>query len=413
MKLITEKEKAPSLFVSLTALCTLAYFVSYISRINLGASMVELVAIGYAPQTTVALALSINSIMYGAGQIISGYLGDRCRPQNVMLGGFILAGLMNVSVALLQDASWLIALWAVNGFAQSLMWPPIVRILAQNLNNDEYTVACKWVSWGSAFGTMAVYAVSPMLIGLVGCRSIFMVSGAAALVMAVVWKGAYEHLGVKTYSQVEPKAKTPDTAVGSGFTKTAVILMGLVMLAIVLQGMLRDGVTNWMPTLVSESFGLDSSSAILSGVMIPVFHILCSQVTTWLYRRVIRNELLCSGVIFAVAMLAAVGLVVFDGAGPVLSVSLMALLVGCMHGVNFVLICMVPPYFAGYGRVSLVSGILNSCTYVGSALSTYGIAVFSQLFGWQATIGLWAIIAALGMGICVALTRKWQRFANH
>jgi len=144
-----------------------------------------------------------------------------------------------------------------------------------------------------------------------------------------------------------------------------------------------------------------------------VFHILCSQVTTWLYRRVIRNELLCSGVIFAVAMLAAVGLVVFDGAGPVLSVSLMALLVGCMHGVNFVLICMVPPYFAGYGRVSLVSGILNSCTYVGSALSTYCIAVFSQLFGWQATIGLWAIIAALGMGICVALTRKWQRFANH
>lgn len=413
MKLIAEKEKAPSLFVSLTALCTLAYFVSYISRINLSASMVELVAIGYAPQTTVALALSINSIMYGAGQIISGYLGDRCRPQNVMLVGFILAGLMNVSVALLQDASWLIALWAVNGFAQSLMWPPIVRILAQNLNNDEYTVACKWVSWGSAFGTMAVYAVSPMLIGLVGCRSIFMVSGAAALVMAVIWKGAYEHLGVKTYSQIEPKAKTPDTAVGSGFTKTAVILMGLVMLAIVLQGMLRDGVTNWMPTLVSESFGLDSSSAILSGVMIPVFHILCSQVTTWLYRRVIRNELLCSGVIFAVAMLAAVGLVIFDGAGPVLSVSLMALLVGCMHGVNFVLICMVPPYFAGYGRVSLVSGILNSCTYVGSALSTYGIAVFSQLFGWQATIGLWAIIAALGMGICMALTRKWQRFANH
>ena len=258
---------------------------------------------------------------------------------------------------------------------------------------------------------MAVYALAPVLIGLSGCRSIFWVSGGAALIMAWVWKESYDRLGVPTQTINSPKAEKP-TENANDFSRMALILMGLVMLAIVLQGALRDGVTNWMPTLVSESFGLDSSSAILSGVMIPVFHLLCSQVTAWLYRKVIRNELLCSGAIFAVAMLAAAGLVVFEGVNPILSVCLMALLVGCMHGVNFVLICMVPPYFTGYGRVSLVSGILNSCTYIGSALSTYGIAVFSQSFGWQATMGLWAVIAALGGGVCIALTRKWQGFAK-
>ena len=88
------------LFLGLSMLCTAAYFVSYVSRINLSAAMVELVACGFAEKTTVALALSVNFITYGAGQIVSGYLGDRYKPQNVMLAGFILAALMNWGVAL-------------------------------------------------------------------------------------------------------------------------------------------------------------------------------------------------------------------------------------------------------------------------------------------------------------------------
>jgi len=162
-----------------------------------------------------------------------------------------------------------------------------------------------------------------------------------------------------------------------------------------------------------DTFGLSSSLSILTGVILPLFSILSFQAASAIYQRWLRNDMTCAAVIFSAGCISALVLYLTNAGSMALTILCLALLVGCMHGVNFVLICMVPPYFAGYGRVSLVSGILNSCTYVGSALSTYGIAVFSQLFGWQATIGLWAIIAALGMGICVALTRKWQRFANH
>lgn len=59
-------------FIRLTALCTIVYFVSYISRINLSAAMVEIVRTGFSPESTVALALSMCSVTYGAGQIVSG-----------------------------------------------------------------------------------------------------------------------------------------------------------------------------------------------------------------------------------------------------------------------------------------------------------------------------------------------------
>jgi len=52
-------------------LCMLVYMVSYISRINLGAVMVELVAIEYAPQTVAALALTLCSITYVSTRFIS------------------------------------------------------------------------------------------------------------------------------------------------------------------------------------------------------------------------------------------------------------------------------------------------------------------------------------------------------
>ena len=204
---------------------------------------------------------------------------------------------------------------------------------------------------------------------------------------------------------------TPEeTPKAEPFTRNALVLMGLVMVAIVLQGALRDGVTNWMPTFVCESFGLDSSSAIMTGVLLPVFQILCSQAAAWLLRKFNSQEALTSGVIFAVGTVAAVLLALVVQHSVALSALFMAALAGCMHGVNFVLIGMVPRQFRRFGRVGLVSGVLNSCTYLGSALSTYGVALLSLSLGWGGTIAIWIGLALAGAVICLAITKKWGKF---
>ena len=83
-----------------------------------------------------------------------------------------------------------------------------------------------------------------------------------------------------------------------------------------------------------------------------------------------------------------------------------------MHGVNYMLISMAPRQFRRFGRVSLVSGALNSCTYVGSAISTYGIALLSETLGWQGTSVLWAVIAGGGALLCLRISKGWQRFKD-
>ena len=162
-------------------------------------------------------------------------------------------------------------------------------------------------------------------------------------------------------------------------------LLLCIMLTIVLQGMLRDGVTTWMPSYISETYHLSHAAAILTGVLLPLFGLLCIQSASTL-------ALFCS-----------------TGKNAAFSVFFSALLTGCMHGVNLIQVCMIPPFFKKQGNVSTVSGVLNSCTYIGSATSTYGIAVLSDRIGWSSTLLIWVLLTFAGTLICIACARPWRK----
>ena len=183
------------------------------------------------------------------------------------------------------------------------------------------------------------------------------------------------------------------------------------MLAIVMQGLLRDGITTWMPSYISETFDLGSGISILTSVALPLFSLVTFQLTEFLNRHLLRNELSCACAIFAAGTIALLVLK-FAGDAFAAAVACMTLAVGCMHGVNLLLICMVPPFFRSTGKTSLISGLLNSCTYIGSALSTYVIAVITDHFGWSATLLIWLLIASVGTLCCLLCIRRWSAYKS-
>jgi OPA family glycerol-3-phosphate transporter-like MFS transporter len=181
------------------------------------------------------------------------------------------------------------------------------------------------------------------------------------------------------------------------------------MIPIVLQGMLRDGITTWMPSFIAESFHLGNEISILTGVLLPIFSIGCNQAAGWLYRKKISNPVTAAALLFCVGAIMALALYFCCNTSAAASVLMSATLTGCMHGVNLMLICMLPQCFERYGNISTVSGVLNACTYIGSALSTYGIAALSEVIGWQNTIFLWFCVAAADAAICLLCARPWQK----
>ena len=88
---------------------------------------------------------------------------------------------------------------------------------------------------------------------------------------------------------------------------------------------------------------------------------------------------------------------------------MMAVMTACMHGINLMLISNLPARFIKYGKVSFFSGALNACTYIGSAIATYGIAVLCKNYGWFITILIWAVIALAGIILSIVSIKKTKK----
>ncbi len=393
-----ESKKQVNIFAFLLSA---TYMVSYLTRINYGAVISEMVTDTGFSKSLLSMALTGSFITYGIGQIISGILGDKIPPKKLITLGFCITLAMNILIPICNNPYQMTAVWCVNGFAQAFMWPPIVKLMTYYLSETDYKESTAKVSWGSSIGTIIIYLVSPIIIAISNWRWVFVFSAIGAIVMIIVWS--------KTKYNIKPEPKE-ETEKPQSRQKSPLfcVTMIFVMIAIILQGMLRDGVTTWMPSYISETFSLSNIISILTGVILPIFSIITFQVAAKLYVKCFTNPLTCAAIFFAVGAISSLGLYIFANTSAVISVLLSALLTGCMHGVNMMLICMIPPYFKKYGNVSTASGVINSCTYIGSAISTYGIALLSELIGWSYTILIWFIIAAIGTAICALFAKPFS-----
>lgn len=388
-------------------LCCLVYFTSYVTRINYAAALAEIVVDLNITKQLASIAVTGSFITYGVGQIISGLIGDKFSPRKVIVFGLLGSSVINLSMVVLPTIESMTVLWFFNGFFQALIWPPLVRLMVENMSETEYPHALFTVSAAASVATIFIYMMVPAAIELAGWRMAFAVSAAMGAIVSALWlRGT---INVKEAKPV-PAAK-PAEAKQSGATASLIVWLIPVLLAIILQGTLRDGITTWMPTYINEVFNLGTSVSILTSAILPIFAIISLKVATAL-NQATRNELKSAFILFATGLIAAALLLVFFSRNIVVEILLIALLCASMHGVNLMLIGQVPPFFARYGKVSTYSGILNACTYIGSALSTYGFAVLSDAFGWNFTIVGWCALALIGTISCFIFIRKWRDFRN-
>ena len=126
----------------ITYLFMLTYMVSYITRINYGAIISEMVEATSISKSALSLALTGSFATYGAGQIISGICGDKFHPKKLVSYGLIATSLMNIIIPFCQSPTQMLIIWSINGFAQAFMWPPMVKLMSDLFSPEDYQKAC-------------------------------------------------------------------------------------------------------------------------------------------------------------------------------------------------------------------------------------------------------------------------------
>ena len=396
-------------------LLALVYFTSYCMRVNLAVMLVKICSEMQVEKSALAIVITGLTVAYGTGQVISGFLGDRIKPQHIIPAGLALAVACNVGIFFTSTIPAMTVIWSINGFAHALLWPPIVRLMSTHLSAEDYSFAAVRVNQGSSIATISLYLFCPLLLGFMQWRTIMLLCAAWGAVMIALWFILYPRIFTKKEAleeRVEVSALPKEQKV---FPIPLYIFgaISLIMPGIMMQGMLRDGVTNWMPSFLLETFGLSEENSIISTVILAIFTMVSYSAFSALQKRFFKNEVTCAAAIFGGSAIVCGILFLVNSLAPaaalVPSLILMALTVAAMHGVNLMLIAIVPRRFVPFGKVSTYSGILNACTYVGAALSTYGFAALAETFDWNFTILTWVAISLVGALLCFFAARIWQR----
>ncbi len=406
----------------LSILCPLIYFASYLTRKDYGVIFTAIIESEGMTDDVAGFIETLALISYGAGQVISGILGDKFKPQRIIICGLSVTMLCNVLMPLSPNNLMREIVWFINGFAQSMLWPPLVRIMAETMDAKTYSRVCANVNVAGIGGTIFLYLSYPLiwqkLFGASGWRATFFSSAALCGVILAVWAFGFGSVRKKTGLSFAKNKNGKADGDGGGKKLTVKVLLGsgfvLIALGIILQGVLRDGITDWDPKMIKDTFNLEADKAILKAVILPVIGVISLKLVGYVNEKYVKDEVRAAGIVFTAALACLTVLFFFHNQNEYLTLALSAVSVGLMHAINFFLICIVPLKFEKYGVVSTMSGVINSLTYVGSAAALTGFGAISEATGhnWRIVIGVWVGIAALGALVCFAAVKPWKKFRS-
>lgn len=408
-KKITDVRMTTLLFV----LCWIAYFTSYLGRLNYSSAMTVMIKETVLSKSQAGFISMTYFFAYGIGQLLNGFLGDKVNPRKMIFLGLSISGAANLIMGCFADFGIMAAVWCINGYAQAMIWPPIIRIFAEMLEEKTKLRFCINIISTQALGTLASYLLSAAVIYLNGWNGVFFVAAALLIAAALLWDIKFRKIekfsmefgiedgtkdGIKSSSRKVNQVPFLSILTGSGIL--------VILIPVIVHGVLKDGVTSWVPTYISETFLTSPALSILVTTVLPVINLTGAYAAQYLYRKWKKQETKTAACFFLAATVSLLCLWLFGSKSLLLTVILLSVITASMMAVNTIFVNLLPLRFERAGRVSTVSGFLNSMAYLGCAISTFTIGIMVQNNGWKNTILSWLGITFLALIICILFRNK-------
>ena len=402
----------PKYISRLFYLCWIVYVTAYLGRLNYSAAMTEIISEGYIPMEQAGLVLTGFFIAYGIGMLINGIICDKVSAKNMLLVGFAASIGANILMGVFTFPRAMLLIWWANGFAQSMIWPPVVKLISGYLSRMQSTKTMVNMSTTVAAGTLLTYALTAGIIAFFPWQRVFFLAAAAMAAAAVLWYWGINAIEKHAKEYGRPVHKdTAESGPGGQSFLGLIWVSGLILagFAAVMLGMLRDGITSWTPVLIDARFNLGSSLSVLITGFVPLVSILMVYVA-YLLNRKTKNEILTAACLFGVSAL----FLVILAAGGINNIFVLVVAIvmatAVMHGTNAMFVSLVPMYFAKMGKSATVTGTMNSFINLGSGISSFGAGIITVGHGWGAVILSWFMIALLGGAACLLCAKKWNSF---
>ena len=385
------------------SVCVLTYLMSYYMRNLLSVVTPQLLNTAEYTEESAALLSSVYMIVYAAGQLVNGTIGDYLKPKYMVLAGYLLGGTALTLFPLLPTGLPQVFCFALLGFGFSMLRGPLVKTISENTLPGHARVCCVFLSVSGYFGPLLASLFSLFF----DWRTVFSASGVIAFATGV---GAFlcltllEKKGVIRPYVREASREKKETGLGAIFSVFRIPGFPAYMVIGIVTEIIGTSVSFWIPTFFHQHLGFSEgvSGLIYSGVSLgkSVAPFACLL----LFRLFGEDDTRLMRTMFCVSLGSFLLMLVV----PFRWCQILLLLLALMSNscAASALWTIYIPGLAKSGRVSGANGVLDGTGYLCASAANLMFAAVMRQAGWIGTIGTWAAVALAGIVITLFIGRK-------
>jgi len=366
----------------------ISYCLVYVARLNLSIVSTEAEFVKVISIKQYGLLGSAFLISFACGRLINGIIGDKIHPRFMLYIGLTLSGIANLGLSFLPAFPIFIALWSVNGYAQSMLWGSLLSYISYISPAEKRVTSVSLLVSSVAVGSVIGLLIATFATTTFGVGAAFLIPGILSIALAFL-----PLLAFTEKMEIKKSGKNSHIPMHKMLRIPGIYIM---LLPAILHGVIKDNISSWAPKFFQSSYGFTISQMQIFLYIIPVIGMVGRLAYPRFYGIFRHKENVVSLVSAAICAVSMLPLVL--GVKNIIVASIcLCVTNAAINIINTSMLSMFPLHFAESGNVSSVTGIMDFATYMGAGLGSafYGATMTGQNYG---------LMFATWLGIAVAIS---------
>ena len=359
-------------------LAWLAYLISYLGRSDYSSCLLEIVNQTGVLRVTAGMVSSVFALCNAFGQIASGFLMKKVSPIKIISVELFTVAIINLIFPATNSFAIMAILGGINGAMQSTLLCGMTQIFAQSLKEPYLSKGAVLLNTIGAVGGMFNYLLSFILISKFNWQSVFFTVSILLFVVGILWCSIMP----KIAKDENPKSDSDEKAKVNIFAQLSAYGTIFVIIGAFFVGLLRESVTLWIPSYMSEVFNFSTTFSTIITVFVPCLQI-CGALLGGKIGIRSKNLLITSCKAFLLSCLSLFTILLLNNTSAVLTIVLFVINSICMTAALTFLVSLFPIRYFGKGQVAILVGIINFSVHAGDFVSSAAIGWLSEIGGWQ------------------------------
>ena len=382
--------------ISMGFISVFAYIASYYSRSLLSVATPNMLQSGEYTTEFIGLLSSVQFLVYAAGQLVNGVVGDMINPKYMITIGLSVTGISLVLFPIVPFAWMQLVFFALMGAGLSMLRGPIMKMVSENLKKNHSRVVCTFLSAASFTGTLIASALAIAF----HWDMMFIVAGIGVLVIAAV---VFTVLSVFEYKGMLVFHSNRKAGVGGYLQLFKIDNFVFYMIVAGVVEISSSAIGFWVPTYLSDALMLDTVTTNVLFSIMSMTSTFAPFLAFFVFRLTKERDIAMLRCGFSISVVLFLSMIFVPNMwAKIVCLTLAKFSLACCSAVLW---SIYIPGMGSTGKVSSINGVINCTGYVSAAVAN---VVFAKLLGlsWNGVILVWCGIAAVGLVAALVVRKK-------